>query len=61
MKTAAEFQARLQELQSEQVMLLASNDRRKKAVRTRIQEITREFFAVKEEWREALGEDIAGV
>jgi len=45
------FQTRLIELQNEQKQLLQSPDRRKKVVRLRIQEITKEFYEVKSEWR----------
>lgn len=55
MTTATEFQGKLKELQLEQKGLLASPDRRKKSVRLRIQEITREFYATKELWRATLG------
>jgi len=56
MKTAAEFQARLQELQKEQTELALSPDRRKKVNRERRLEIQAEFYAVKKAWRETLGE-----
>lgn len=46
------YQTKLIELQNEQKKLLASPDRRKKVVRERIQEITKEFYQIKEEWRE---------
>lgn len=55
MTTAAEFQGKLKELQEEQKGLLSSVDRRKKVVRLRIQEITKEFYATKTLWRETLG------
>lgn len=58
MKTAAEFQARLQKLQREQTELALSPDRLKKTVRARSREITAEYFAVKKEWRETLGETV---
>jgi len=58
MKTAAEFQAKLQELQNEQIVLKALPESRTKVVRTRIQEITAEFIATKQEWRETLGETL---
>lgn len=61
MKTAAEFQARLQELQNEQLELKASPESRTKIARARIQEITAEFIATKQEWRETLGETLSGV
>lgn len=55
MKTSIEFQDKLKSLQEEQKTLLASGDRRKKAVRLRINEITKEFYATKTLWRETLG------
>lgn len=55
MTTAIEFQAKLKNLQEEQKALLASSDRRKKVVRLRINEITKEFYATKTLWRETLG------
>ena len=36
--------------------MAVSDDRRKKGVQARILEITAEYYAVKEEWRETLGE-----
>jgi len=61
MNTAAEFQARLQELQNEQKELKASKDSSKKVVRTRIQEINVEFIATKKEWRDTLGDSLSKV
>jgi hypothetical protein len=55
MTTAIEFQAKLKSLQEEQKTLLASPDRRKKIIRLRIQEITREFYATRTLWRNTLG------
>lgn len=55
MTTAIEFQAKLKGLQEEQKALLSSPDRRKKAVRTRINEITKEFYDTKTLWRNTLG------
>ena len=55
MKTATEFKARLIELQNEQRLLLSTSSRRIKSTRLRVQEITKEFFKVKQEWRETLG------
>lgn len=55
MTTATEFQAKLKNLQEEQKALLTSPDRRKKIIRSRIQEITREFYATRTLWRETLG------
>lgn len=55
MKTAQDFQNKLAELQIEQKALLASADRKKKVVRLRIQEITREFYSTKNLWKETLG------
>lgn len=51
--TPAEFQSKLVLLQNEQKELMASGNRRKKAVRERFQEITREFYAIQKEWRDA--------
>ena len=51
--TPAEFQSKLIALQNEQKTLLSSTERRKKSVRARIQEITKEFYAIKKEWRNA--------
>lgn len=55
MKTAIEFQTKLKNLQDEQKSLLSSADRRKKVVRNRINEITKEFYATKTLWRTTLG------
>lgn len=55
MATAQDFIDRLKSLQDEQRALLNSSDRRKKAVRTRIKEITHEFFQTKATWRQTLG------
>lgn len=55
MTTASKFIAKLTELQNEQKALLASVDRRKKVVRLRIQEITKEFYETKSLWRQTLG------
>ena len=54
MKTAEQYQAKLKELQNEQIELMKGN-MRLKANRIRKQEITKEFYAVKKEWREKLG------
>jgi len=54
--THQDFQNKLKALQIEQAELLNSPDRRKKVVRNRITEITRLFYAIKQEWRETLGE-----
>ena len=45
------FQIKLIKLQNEQKALLNYVDKRKKAVRQRIEEITKEFYATKEAWR----------
>ena len=55
MTTALEFQEKLKSLQSEQKTLLSSTDRRKKNVRDRIKQITSEFYATKDLWRQTLG------
>lgn len=52
MKTPEQFQARLVELQNEQKQLLSVSSKRVKATRLRVQQITKEFFEVKQEWRE---------
>lgn len=56
MKTAAEFQARLIEIQNEQKELIATQNTRLKAVRLKRQALTAEFYAVKTLWRETLGD-----
>jgi len=52
MTTPDQFQARLIELQNEQKQLLSVSSKRLKATRERVQEITKEFFEVKQQWRE---------
>lgn len=47
------FQIKLIELQKEQKALLASPDKRKKSVRERIHQITKEFYDVKQQWRDS--------
>jgi len=51
--TSQDFQNRLVELQNESKNLLLISSKRVKATRERIQEINKEFFAVKQEWRES--------
>jgi len=51
--TPQDFQNRLIELQNESKNLLLISSKRVKATRERIQEINKEFFAVKQQWRES--------
>ncbi len=51
--TPQDFQNRLIELQNESKNLLLISSKRVKATRERIQEINKEFFAVKQAWRES--------
>jgi len=53
MKTPQDFQKKLVELQKESKNLLLISSKRVKATRERIQEINKEFFEVKQQWREA--------
>ena len=53
MKTQQDFQNRLVELQNESKNLLLISSKRVKSTRERIQEINKEFFAVKQAWRES--------
>jgi len=52
MITQQDFQNKLVELQNESKNLLLISSKRVKATRDRIQEINKEFFAVKQSWRE---------
>jgi hypothetical protein len=52
MTTPEQFKARLIELQNEQKQLLSVSSKKVKATRIRVQEITKEFFQVKQQWRE---------
>ena len=45
------YQIKLIEIQNEQKALLASPDRRRKAVRERIHQLTSAFYATKAAWR----------
>lgn len=47
------YELKLKELQNEQILLIANNGKRKKANRIRVNQITKEFFALKEEWRKS--------
>ena len=53
MTTSQDFQNKLIELQNESKNLLLISSKRVKATRNRIQEINKEFFAVKQAWRES--------
>jgi DNA gyrase/topoisomerase IV subunit A len=55
MRTHADYQQKLIELQNEQKALLASPDRRKRVIQERIRQLTKEFYDTKTEWREKLG------
>lgn len=55
------FQQRLIEIQNEQKALLASPDRRKKLVRAKINQLTADFYAVKEEWQAYNKENKIGI
>lgn len=52
MNTPEQFQARLIELQNESKELLSKSSKRVKTTRLRIQEITKEFYSIKQQWRE---------
>lgn len=52
MTTPEQFKSRLIELQNESKNLLLVSSKRVKATRERIQEINKEFFSVKQQWRE---------
>jgi hypothetical protein len=56
MKTSAEFQARLTELQNEQRDIISSGGRRTKVGRARCQEINKEFYSTRDQWREVCGD-----
>ena len=52
LSTPEQFQSRLIELQNESKTLLLISSKRVKATREKIQEINKEFFYIKQQWRE---------
>jgi hypothetical protein len=53
MESPQDYQNKLIELQNESKRLLVNSSKKIKATRNRIQEINKEFYAVKKSWREA--------